>query len=288
MKKTLLPICSILLLTVFVSQASETVDFSPKPEEQQLPRAMHSEMKERPSITVGPSDADLIGTDHRVLQSAVDYIAGLGGGIVKIQAGEYMMRDSLHLRANVTVTGEKGKTILRKTASVSSPLAIDGDYGEEQITLENPDGFQVGDGVAIMDDQSGGFHTTVARITGRNGNTFSISNPLMSDYMIHRKAHAATVFPVVSGYHIEGAQVENLTIDGDKENNIPLNGCRGAGIFPLPWIWNDYQRLRGSKLQRGWNQFSTIQRCASHRMRFERQRVSRIAPRQRLAASHHS
>jgi polygalacturonase len=198
---------------------------------QQLPRAMHSKMKIRASVTVGPRHADLIGTDNRVLQAAVDYVAGLGGGTVEIGEGEFLMRDSLHLRSFVTVRGTPGKTVLRKAKAASSPLALDGDYGEEQITVAQPDGFNVGDGVAIWDSQSGGFHTTVARITGRTGNTFSIDTPLNADCMVANKARAATVFAVVSGYHLEGARVEHLIIDGRKEENDSLNGCRGGGIF---------------------------------------------------------
>jgi len=215
-----------------ILNASETQrDFSPRPDEQQLPAAMHSEMKELPSITVGRQNAHITGSDNRVLQAAVDYIAGLGGGTVQIGEGQYLMYDSLHLRANVTVRGEKGKTILRKADGVVCPLALDGDFGEQQFTVEDPTGFAVGYGVAIWDDNAGGFHTTVARITGQNGNTFSIDKPLMADCMVANKAKAATVFPVISGYDIEGARLEGLTIDGNKESNIYLNGCRGAGIF---------------------------------------------------------
>jgi len=206
-------------------------DFSPRQQEQQLPRVMHSAMKDLPSVTVGKENADLIGGDNRVLQAAVDYIAGLGGGTVQISAGEYVMYDSLHLRSNVTVRGKKGKTILRKADGVTSLLALDGDFGEQQITVEDPTGFAVGYGVAIWDDQAGGFHTTVARITGHNKNTFSIDNPLMADCMMHNKAKAATVFPVVSAYSVEGTRVEDLIIDGNKKNNVHLNGCRGAGVF---------------------------------------------------------
>jgi len=217
---------------VCITYATENQkDFSPKPDEQQLPTAMHSTMKELPSITVGKENADIIGNDNRVLQAAVDYIAGLGGGTVEILEGEYVMYDSLHLRANVTVKGKKGKTILRKADGVVCPLALDGDFGEQQFTVEDPTGFAVGYGVAIWDDRAGGFHTTVASITGRNGNTFSIDKPLMADCMVGNKAKAATVFPIISGYNIEGTRVENLTIDGNKDSNVQLNGCRGAGIF---------------------------------------------------------
>ncbi len=223
---------SFVVSTAGISYAQEArEDFTPAPDEQQLPKAMHSVMKELPYIAVGKDNAHLRGNDNRALQAAVDYIAGLGGGVVEIKEGEYLMYDSLHLRSNVTVRGSKGKTILRKAGGVVSALALDGDFGEQQITLEDPTGFEVGYGVTIWDDRSGGFHTTVARITGRNDRTFSIDKPMMADCMVRNKAKAATVFPVVSGYHIEGARVENLIIDGSKGSNPHLNGCRGAGIF---------------------------------------------------------
>jgi parallel beta-helix repeat protein len=192
---------------------------------------MHSEMNVKPSITVGVKDADIIGDDNRALQAAVDYIGGLGGGTVMIAPGEYLMRDSLHLRSFVTVRGTEGRTILRKADSAFSPLAIDGDYGEEQITIVNPEGFAVGYGVTIRDDNAWGFHTTVARLTGRNGNTFSIDTPLNADCMIANKAMAATIFPVVSGYHVDGVRVEHLIIEGNKDSNTFIDGCRGGGIF---------------------------------------------------------
>ena len=206
-------------------------DFSPRPEEGQLPKAMHSKMAELPRITVGKANADLTGANNRVLQAAVDYVANLGGGVVEIGEGEYTMYDSLHLRSNVAVRGVKGKTVLRKANGAVSALAIDGDFGEQQVTLQDPNGFAVGSGIAIWDKQAGGFHTTVARITGRQENTFSFDNPLMADRMVQNGAQAATVFPVVSAYHTEGVRIENLTIEGNKQANVPLNGCRGGGIF---------------------------------------------------------
>jgi hypothetical protein len=206
-------------------------DFVAKPEERQLPRRMHSAMRQRPRITVGQTGADIVGPDNRALQAAVEYIAALGGGTVEIGPGTYTMRDSLHLRPHVTVHGVKGETILRKADAATSPLGRDGDFGEEQLTLKDPTGFEVGYGVAIWDKNSGGFHTTVARITGRTDNTFSIDKPLNADCMVDSGATAATVFPVISGYDLEDCRLAGLTIDGNKEHNPHLNGCRGAGIF---------------------------------------------------------
>src|SRR5688572_21899027 len=219
-----IPVIAALVICAFSANAAD-------PTLNQLPKKMHVEMKDRAHVRVGLRDADIIGADNRALQAAVDYVAGLGGGVVEIGPGEYAMNDSLHLRSHVTVRGTPGKTILRKAKGAVSPLAIDGDYGEEQVTVEKADGFKVGRGVAIWDKGSGGFHTTVARITGQNGNTFSIDTPLNADCMAANKAQAATVFPVVSGYHLENVRVENLIIDGNKSENVALNGCRGAGIF---------------------------------------------------------
>jgi len=229
--KSLTPMILCICLFRLTALGDEGRDFSPKPQEKQLPGAMHSAMTTLPRITVGHKDADMVGSDNRVLQAAVDYVAGLGGGSVEIGEGEYLMRDSLHLRPNVAVRGVKGKTILRKVPGAVSALAIDGDFGEEQITVQDPTGFAAGCGVAIWDKNAGGFHTTVARITGQNGNTFSISKPLMADCMVDGGAKAATVFPVVSAYDTEGVRIEDLTIEGNKDANVQLNGCRGAGIF---------------------------------------------------------
>ncbi len=225
-------IAGTLGLAAFAAAAGEDpTDFSPRPEEQQLPKKMHSAMKVQPTIKVGREDADIVGNDNRALQAAVDYIAGLGGGIVEIGPGEYLMKDSLHMRSNVTIRGTVGKTILRKAPSAVSALGIDGDYGEEQFTVVNPAGFEVGAGVAVWDNQSGGFHTVVGRITGRTGNTFALDHSMLSDYLVANEAKAATVFPVVSGCEIENGHLEDLIIDGNKINNVPLNGCRGAGIY---------------------------------------------------------
>jgi len=223
---------ALMAATAFLPSPTSALDAQPSPH-RQLPKAMHGAMTDRATVTVGApgSSATLSGTDNVVLQAAVDYVAGLGGGTVEIGAGTFLMRDSLHLRPNVTVRGKGDATVLLKAPSVVSPLTLDGDFGEEQVTVSQADGFHVGAGIAVWDKNAGGFHTTVGRITGRNGNTFSISRPLMADCMVENGAQAATVFPVISGYEADGARIENVTIDGYKGDNIHLNGCRGAGIF---------------------------------------------------------
>lgn len=220
-----------MVLTRGIATANESQDWSPPAGEKQMPRKMRSAARETPRITVGQSHADLVGTDNRVLQAAVDYVASMGGGTVEIGAGEYLMRDSLHLRSHVIVRGSPGKTLLRKAAGVESPLATDGDFGEEQVTVIDPKGFDVGCGVAIWSKRANGFHVTVARIIGRNGSTLALDRPLNADSTVSDDARAATVYPVISGYDLEGVRIEDVIIEGNRAQNVALDGCRGGGIF---------------------------------------------------------
>jgi hypothetical protein len=232
--KTQLTVLCLLLLghgDPNLAAASDENDASPPAQEQQLPKRMRSAMPEVVRITVGHTHADILGTDQRVLQAAVDYVAALGSGIVEIGPGEYLMRDSLHLRPQVTVRGTPGQTILRKAEGVESPLATDGDFGEEQITVRDPKGFDVGCGVAVWSKRVGGFHITVARIVGRRGATLALDRPLNADCTLGDDARAATIFPVVSGYDLEGVRIEHLIIEGNRAHNVALDGCRGGGIF---------------------------------------------------------
>src|SRR5919108_5434461 len=150
-----------------------------------------------------PGEADVCGTDNRALQAAVDYVARAGGGAVLIGPGTYLMLDSLHLRSGVAIRGSGPATVLRKCDAAVSRLVLDGDYGEEQITVADasgPMGFAPGVGVAVWDDRSGGFHTTVATLLEGPlppavpeealGYTFRVSGAMQSDYLVKRDATA--------------------------------------------------------------------------------------------------
>jgi len=185
------------------------------------------------SVAVGRQQADIRGDTNLCLQAAVDYVAGLGGGTVVIGPGRYTMHDSLHLRPNVTVRGAGEDTILTKAPMVSSALSADLGYGHCDLSLANPDRFRVGMGIHIADDRSGGFYTTCATLTFRDGDRFGITRMLNHDYSREANAVVRSVFPVVSGYDAVDCLIENLAIDGNADENGHLNGCRGAGVFLL-------------------------------------------------------
>lgn len=197
-------------------------------------RHAESDLHARPAVhvTVGLRDAAIVGDDNRALQAAVDYVGGLGGGVVEIGPGEFLMRDSLHLRSRVTVRGAGDATVLRKAREHRSPLAADGDFGEAAITVENPDGFAIGSGVYVASAKQRNFHGVCATILNGRRNEFTLTRPMNADILVGDGGFAATVFPVVSGYHLEDAVVEKLAVDGNRaENPTQVDGCRTAGIF---------------------------------------------------------
>lgn len=224
MQRIPLMIIVILLLPgAFVARAGEAGRNYPE-----------NELLARPSIriTVGHHDADIVGKDNRALQAAVDYVGNLGGGLVEIGPGEYIMRDSLHLRSRVTVRGAGEATVLKKDREYRSPLAADGDFGEAAITVMNPDGFAIGRGVYVASKTQRNFLGVCATILNAQADYFTLSRSMNADILMADEGFAATVFPVISGYHVEDARVENLAVDGNlRENPTKVDGCRVAGIF---------------------------------------------------------
>ena len=193
-----------------------------------------NELHARPAVrvTVGLRDADIVGGDNRALQAAVDYVGNLGGGVVEIGPGEYLMRDSLHVRSRVTVRGAGATTILKKDRERRSPLAADGDFGEAAITVQDPDGFDVGRGVYVASKTQRNFLGVCATILNSRGNHFTLSRHVNADILVSDGGFAATIFPVISGYGIEDARVEDLAVEGNRpENPTTVDGCRTAGIF---------------------------------------------------------
>ena len=193
-----------------------------------------NEIHARPAIqvTVGVRDTDIVGRDNRALQAAVDYVGNLGGGVVLIGPGEYLMRDSLHLRSRVTVRGAGTGTILKKDREYRSLLAADADFGEAAITLKEPAGFEIGRGVYVASKSQRYFFGVCATLLNARSNYFTLTRPMNSDIMMHDEGFAVTSYPVISGYHLEDARVENLAVDGNRaENPTLVDGCRAAGIF---------------------------------------------------------
>lgn len=184
-------------------------------------------------ITVGPQNADIIGSTNKALQEAVDRIAENGGGEVKVLPGRYIMKDSLHLKSGVMLCGSGSDTVLFKPLCVESNILYYLGYGHYDASVMEPEKFEKGMGVYITGDKCGGFHSTVATITEIRGSELLLSRKLNSDYTPWHDGKVITVYPIISGCNIENAGIRDLLIDGNAEENQYINGCRGGGIYFL-------------------------------------------------------
>ena len=188
---------------------------------------------QRLTITVGQKSGDLIGTSHKVLQAAVDYVAKLGGGTVQIGPGIYTLRGAVQLRSRVRLIGSGDETILTKPASVTTKLSLDSDWYDREITLANASGFDVGDSVCLRtrNPHTGGATVLKRTLVARSGNRFKLDKALRENFWTLGESTCSTLFPLITGEEIENLVIEDITLDGNRANNENLDGNYGGCIF---------------------------------------------------------
>jgi parallel beta-helix repeat protein len=184
-------------------------------------------------VSVGPAQADIVGTDNAAIQKAVERVAAAGGGIVLIKAGTYTLGNSVRLASHITLRGEgPEKTILKKAPGVKSKLALDADYGEFQATIEDARGFAPGMGVTIVDNASrSGWVASVRTIVRIEGQTLYFDRFLHMDYSVEKAGEVFNTFPLIAGYEVEDVRVEELAVDGSRASSETLDGCQAGGIY---------------------------------------------------------
>jgi hypothetical protein len=185
------------------------------------------------TVTVGPADAEVIGTDDGAIQKAIDRVAAAGGGTVLIKAGTYTLQNSVRLVSHLTLKGEgPDKTILKKATGVRSPLKLDADYGEFIATVEDARGFKPGMGVTILDKVSpSGWTPSVRTIVSIDGNTLRFDRFLHMDYSTANDGEVFNTFPLIAGYEVEDVRVLDLTADGTRTGSGILDGCQAGAIY---------------------------------------------------------
>jgi hypothetical protein len=188
---------------------------------------------ERATITVGPKDADLVGTTDKVLQAAVDYVARLGGGTVKVLPGTYRLRNSVFLASKVRLVGSGLDSVLIKEPSHLAKLAEDSDWYDQEITLADGKAFRVGDGVCLRtkNPHDGGSDVLKRTLVAKDGNRFKLDRPLRENFWLVGESTCSALFPLVTGEFISGIAIENIALDGNKSQNENLDGNYSGCIF---------------------------------------------------------
>jgi len=191
------------------------------------------EWKQRLTITVGPANADIVGTSEKPIQAAVDYVARLGGGTVKILPGTYRLRNAVYLQSKVRLVGGGPETVLIKEPSVTTTLAQDSDWFDQEITLADATGFEIGDGVCLRAKNPGTSATEIVKRTlvARTGNRFKLDQGLRKNFWRIGDTKVSTLFPILSGENVSDIAIENLVLDGNRAKNDNLDGNYAGCIF---------------------------------------------------------
>lgn len=183
------------------------------------------------TVTVGHAEGDLQGRDDKVLQAAIDYVANLGGGTVNILPGVYTMNNSLFPRTGITIRGSGDKTILRKSSSVSSKIVREADWFEYCVKVEDPKGFAVGGGLALSRDDKSPEEVRMFTITAIRENMIFLDKRTEENYWMMEGARASTRFSIIYGLNVDGVQIDDLVLDGNRSENEHINDNYAGAVF---------------------------------------------------------
>jgi len=186
------------------------------------------------TITVGNQEAELVGRDDKVIQAAVDYIARMGGGTVRIFPGTYTLRNSVYLPSKIRILGSGADSIVTKIASRTVKLSEDSDCYDQEITLSDDDGFRVGDGIVLIakNSHTGAQEVIKRTLVARTGKRFKLNDGLLrEDLWLTGNPTCSSLFPLFSSEYTSDVWIENIALDGNKANNENFDGNYGGCIF---------------------------------------------------------
>ena len=183
-------------------------------------------------ITVGGPDADIPGFTSGAIQIALDALRTRGGGTVKLSPGVYNIIGPVRLSENTSLTGSGKATILKKCDGFSTSFIIDADWGMLKAVVKDPGGFKIGMGIQLFDDgHNQGWDVTTAVITDIQDNVIYFDNRTVNDYISSLNGTVSNGCSVIEAVGVENVRIADLVIEGNKNTNDYINGCRGGGIY---------------------------------------------------------
>jgi len=169
--------------------------------------------------------------DFPSIQAALDALPPSGGRVF-IPAGIYILKGSLKLRDNVTISGAGPATVLKACDLVLGKTAAPIQVGEAQVRVENTTGFEVGMDVFIHKEIEWGPNVEKAfsyTITAIENNILKFDKA--AAYAQPTGATVCTGTPVVLVFKKRNIVIENLTIDGNRKPNWVYVPLKMAGVY---------------------------------------------------------
>ncbi|TFG43500.1 MAG: hypothetical protein E4H43_01620 [Bacteroidia bacterium] len=183
-------------------------------------------------VTVGGPDADIPGFTSEAIQLALDAIKSRGGGTVKLNPGTYNFTGPVRLSDNTSLIGSGSATILKKCDGFKTSFIIDADWGMLKAVVKDPSGFKKGMGIQLYDSEHDqGWDVTTAVITDIQDNTIYFDNRTVNDYLASLNGTVTNSFSIIEAVDAENVRIADLVIEGSKNTNEYINGCRGGGVY---------------------------------------------------------
>jgi parallel beta-helix repeat protein len=183
-------------------------------------------------ITVGGPGADVPGFTSEAIQIALDAVKARGGGIVKLNSGTFKIICPVRLSDNTSLIGSGINTILQKCDGFKTSFIIDADWGMLKAVVKDVSGFKTGMGIQLYDSEHNqGWDVTTAVITDIKDNTIYFDNRTVNDYLASLNGTVTNSFSIIEAVDVENVKISDLVIEGNKNTNEYINGCRGGGIY---------------------------------------------------------
>jgi hypothetical protein len=183
-------------------------------------------------ITVGGPGADVPGFTSEAIQIAADAVKARGGGVVKLNPGTYNIFGPVRLSDNTSLIGSGESTILHKCDGFKTSFVVDADWGMLKAVVKDVSGFKIGMGIQLYDSEHNqGWDVTTAVITEIQDNTIYFDNRTVNDYLASLDGTVTNSFPIIEAIDAENVKITDLVIEGNKNTNDYINGCRGGGVY---------------------------------------------------------
>jgi parallel beta-helix repeat protein len=87
-------------------------------------------------------------------------------------------------------------------------------------------------GIQLYDDEHDqGWDVTTAVITDIQDNTIYFDNRTVNDYVASLNGTITNSFSVIEAVDVENVRIADFVVEGNKNTNDYINGCRGGGIY---------------------------------------------------------
>ncbi len=189
--------------------------------------------------TPGPvSEITVQGRTSGAIQEAINQVGSGGGGTVFLPSGNYALNSAIRLTSNLVLKGEGRATVLSRVPYVKSALLKDAEKGDNEVWVENTDGFEEGMEVVCWDTEN--FDSALmehawAIIKRVDKDRVVLDRNLPYSYLIKREAMLTNAFYGIHGENVKGVTIMDLVIDGalkDSEREFVLTapGAYGTGF----------------------------------------------------------